>query len=119
MLLHVWHIWLDPSGLVVSTTGFERTNVTNNISTFENPIDTSYRGGYLISGVDQNPFNQTNLSWASEVQPLVPAADPKKAFNRLFTLWDSKSKDKTQSIMEENEKSVAGTWDPGQNIDSD
>ena len=49
---------------------------------------------------------QFNLSWANEVQPLVPESSPEQAFNRLFTIWDGKNKSKHHKLLAANEKSI-------------
>ena len=57
----------DPSGNIVMTKGYERGNVNNNVFIFETALDTSYRDGYVIGGVDVNPSNNTALSWMGEL----------------------------------------------------
>ena len=49
---------------------------------------------------------QFNLSWANEVQPLVPESSPEQAFNRLFTIWDGNKKSKQHKLLAANEKSI-------------
>jgi hypothetical protein len=57
-------------------------------------IELSSERGRLSGTCDSgySCLYQYNLSWATEVMPMVPEDSPEKAFKRLFTLWDGKKK---------------------------
>ena len=71
-------------------------------------LELSSQRGRLSGSCDSgySCLYQFNLSWANEVQPMVPEASPEQALNRLFTIWDNTSKAKHQQILAQNEKSI-------------
>jgi len=71
-------------------------------------LELSSQRGRLSGSCDSgySCLYQFNLSWANEVQPMVPESSSEQAFNRLFTIWDGKSKSKQHQILAQNEKSI-------------
>ncbi|MCM8539894.1 MAG: DUF1552 domain-containing protein [Lentisphaeraceae bacterium] len=71
-------------------------------------LELSSRRGRLSGSCDSgySCLYQFNLSWANEVQPMVPESSPEQAFNRMFTIWDGKSKSKKHQTLAQNEKSI-------------
>ena len=71
-------------------------------------LELSSQRGRLSGSCDSgySCLYQFNLSWANEVQPMVPESSSEQAFNRLFTIWDGKGESKQHKILAQNEKSV-------------